>query len=97
MENLEIADLPKSSRRNPFVGFNMKRSLGRDVLEVSGISKTIDGEKVLDNVSFTVNDGDKIVFLGENDVAKTTLLKILNGDVEPDSGTFKWGITTTHC
>ncbi|MBC87046.1 MAG: ABC transporter ATP-binding protein [Bdellovibrionaceae bacterium] len=97
LDNLEIADLPQSSRRNPFVGFNMKRSLGRDVLEVNGISKTIDGEKLLDNVSFTVNDGDKIVFLGENDVAKTTLLKILNGDIEPDSGTVKWGITTTRC
>ena len=78
------------------MGFNLKRDLGRDVLEVSNVSKTIDGVKLLDNISFTVNTGDKIILLGPNELAKTTLLQILNGDMEPDSGTVQWGLTTTR-
>lgn len=96
LEKLEISDLPKSSRRNPFVGFNMKRDLGRDVLEVNAVSKTIDGTQLLDNISFKVKAGEKIVFLGDNDLAKTTLLQILNGDIKPDTGSVTWGVTTSH-
>jgi ATPase subunit of ABC transporter with duplicated ATPase domains len=96
LEKLDISDLPRSSRKNPYVGFELKRPLGRDVLTVEGISKTIDGEKILDNICFRVNEGDKIVFLGKNDLAKTTLLQILNGDIQPDTGACTWGITTTH-
>ena len=85
-----------SSRRYPFVGFTPDREAGKDILFVEGISKTINDEKVLDNVSFVVNKDDKIVFLGRNEVAKTTLFKILVGEIEPDEGSFKWGVTTTR-
>jgi len=94
LEKLEFHDMPKSSRRQPFIGFDPKRELGNDVLTVEGISKSIDGEVVLKNVSFTMKKGDKIVLLGRNDLAKTVLLDILAGEVKPDAGTFKWGITT---
>lgn len=93
LEKLEIADMPVSSRKQPFVGFEAKREIGNDVLTVDRISKTIDGEQVLKNVSFTLKKGDKVVLLGRNEIAKTTLLDILAGEMEPDSGTVKWGIT----
>ncbi len=95
LEKLDLADLPVSSRKQPFVGFEPKRELGNDVLTVSGISKTIDGEQVLKNISFVMRKGDKIVLLGRNDLAKTVLMDILAGDLEPDSGSFNWGITTS--
>lgn len=96
LENLDLDSLPSTSRKYPFVSFEPEREAGKDILSVQGISKTIDGEKVLDNVSFTVNKGDKIVFLGENDLAKTTLFEILNGEMEADSGEYSWGVTTTR-
>lgn len=96
LEKINIEDIQPSSRRYPFVGFTPEREAGKDILSVEGISKTVDGEKVLDNVSFTINKGDKIVFLSRNDMAKTMLFKILMGEVEPDEGSFKWGVTTSQ-
>ena len=87
--------MPASSRRYPFVGFTMDREPGKEILAVEGLSKTVDGRKVLDNVSFRVNKGDKIAFVGEDEIAKTTLFKILMEEIEPDEGTFKWGTTIT--
>ena len=95
LDKLTVEELPASSRRYPFVGFTMEREAGKDILEVNGISKTIDGVKVLDNVTFRVNKGDKIAFVGENEIANTTLFKILMGEIEPDEGSYKWGITIT--
>src|SRR5690606_33243952 len=88
--------LPISTRKYPFVQFDSDREAGKDLLRVDGISKSIEGVKVLDNISFHVNKGDKIVFLGESDLAKTTLFQILMGEVEPDSGTYTWGVTTSQ-
>ncbi len=73
----------------------MDREAGKDILIVEGISKTIDGVKVLDNVSFRVNKGDKIAFVGQDEVAPTTMFKILMGELEPDAGSYKWGVTIT--
>ncbi|MFP5520580.1 MAG: ABC-F family ATP-binding cassette domain-containing protein [Bdellovibrionia bacterium] len=95
LEKLDLADLPVSTRRQPFVGFEPKREAGNDILTVEGLSKSLNGEKLLDNVSFTLKKNDKVVLLGRNDVAKTVLLDILAGDLQPDSGTVRWGVTTT--
>ncbi|MBD8046346.1 ABC-F family ATP-binding cassette domain-containing protein [Clostridium faecium] len=95
LDKLTLEDIRPSSRRYPFVGFKPEREAGNDLLEVKNLSKTIDGVKVLDNVSFMVNKGDKIAFLGDG-IAKTTLFKILMGEIEADSGEFKWGITTSQ-
>lgn len=95
LDKLTVEEMPASSRRYPFVGFNMDREAGKDILIVEGISKTIDGVKVLDNVSFRVNKGDKIAFVGENEIANTTLFKIIMGEMEPDEGSYKWGVTIT--
>lgn len=83
-----------SSRRYPFVGFTPEREAGKDILQVEGISKTINGVKVLNKVSFTVAKGDKIIVLGKDENAKTTLFKILMGEMEPDEGSYRWGVTT---
>jgi ATPase subunit of ABC transporter with duplicated ATPase domains len=95
LEKLDFVDMPKSSRKQPFVGFEPKRELGNDVLTVSKISKSVGGELLLKDISFTMKKGDKIVLLGRNDLAKTLLLDILAGEVAPDSGTITWGITTS--
>ena len=95
LDKLTVEELPASSRRYPFVGFTMDREPGKEILAVEGLSKTVDGRKVLDNVSFRVNKGDKIAFVGEDEIAKTTLFKILMEEIEPDEGTFKWGTTIT--
>jgi ATPase subunit of ABC transporter with duplicated ATPase domains len=95
LEKLEFVDMPKSSRKQPFVGFDLKRELGNDVLTVNKLSKTVNGEVILKDLSFTARKGDKIVLLGRNDVAKTLLLDILAGEQQPDSGTVTWGITTS--
>lgn len=94
LEKLEIADLPVSSRKQPYVGFNPKREAGNDILTVEGLSKSINGEVLLKDVSFTLKKGDKVVLLGRNDLAKTALLDILAGEIEPDTGKITWGITT---
>ena len=96
LDKLTVDELPTSSRRYPFVGFNMDREPGKELLYVDGISKTINGVKVLDKVSFRMNKGDKIAFVGENEIANTTLFKILMEELEPDEGTFKWGVSTSQ-
>jgi len=96
LDKITLDDIQPSSRRYPFVGFTQEREVGNDLLRVEGLTKTIDGEKVLDNVSFIMNKGDKIAFVGKDEIAKTTLFKILMGEMEADSGTFKWGVTTSQ-
>ncbi|MFZ0447382.1 MAG: ATP-binding cassette domain-containing protein [Bacillus sp. (in: firmicutes)] len=96
LDKISLDDIRPSSRRYPYVGFTPEREIGNDLLRVDGITKTIDGVKVLDNVSFIMNKDDKIALVGTNETAKTVLFKILTGEMEPDSGTFKWGITTSQ-
>ncbi|MEG0918394.1 MAG: ATP-binding cassette domain-containing protein [Anaerovoracaceae bacterium] len=95
IDKLTVEQLPSSSRRYPFVGFNMDREAGKEILQVNGVSKTIDGVKVLDNVTFRLNKEEKIAFVGENEIANTTLFKIIMGEMEPDEGEVKWGTTIT--
>ncbi|MEA3466191.1 MAG: ATP-binding cassette domain-containing protein [Thermodesulfobacteriota bacterium] len=95
LDKLDIEELPVSSRKYPFVVFKPERACGDIILEVEGLCKTIDGVKVLNNVSFIVNKGDKIALVGGNSVAKTTLFQILAGELDPDSGSFRWGVTIT--
>ena len=95
LDKLSVEEMPASSRRYPFVGFTMDREPGKEILTVENLSKTVDGVKVLDNISFRVNKGDKIAFVGENEIANTTLFKVLMGELEPDEGSFKWGVTIT--
>ena len=95
LDKLTVEEMPASSRRYPFVGFKMDREPGKEILAVEGLTKTVDGRKVLDNISFRVNKGDKIAFVGEDEIATTTLFKILMEELEPDAGTFKWGTTIT--
>ncbi len=96
LEKLTLEEMPASSRRYPFVGFQMDREPGKEILFVEGLSHTINGTKVLNNVSFRVNKGDKIAFVGENEIANTTLFKILMGEIVPDEGKLQWGVTTTQ-
>ena len=95
LDKLTVEEMPASSRRYPFEGFKMDREPGKAIPAVEGLTKTVDGRKVLDNVSFRVNRGDKIAFVGEDEIATTTLFKILMEELEPDAGTFKWGTTIT--
>ncbi|MBU3129598.1 ATP-binding cassette domain-containing protein [Clostridium sp. FP2] len=95
LDKLTLDDIKPSSRKYPFVGFKPEREAGNDLVVVENLSKTIDGVKLLDNLSFIVNKGDKIAFTGADEIAKTTLFKILMGEMEPDSGEFKWGVTTS--
>ncbi len=96
LDKLEVEEMPASSRRYPFVKFTPDREVGNEILTVEGLSKTIDGIDVLKDISFRINRGDKIAFIGENELAQTTLFKILVGETEPDSGTIKWGQTITR-
>ena len=96
LEKIELDEIKPSSRKYPYIDFRPDREIGNEVLSVEGLSKTINGEKVLDNISFIVNREDKIAFVGGNELAKTTLFKILTGEMEPDAGTYKWGITTSQ-
>ena len=96
LDSLQIEQLPASSRKYPFVGFEPEREAGKDILAVEGISKTVDGVKVLDNVSFTIGKGEKIAFVGENEAGQTALFQILMGEIEPDEGTLKWGVTMSQ-
>ncbi|MGD6877916.1 ABC-F family ATP-binding cassette domain-containing protein [Bacillus infantis] len=96
LDKISLDDIKPSSRRYPYVGFTPEREIGNDLLRVDSISKTIDGVKVLDNVSFIMNKDDKIALIGTDEIAKTALFKILTGEMEPDSGSFKWGITTSQ-
>ena len=96
LEKIQLDEIRPSSRKYPYIDFRPNREIGNEVLTVEGITKTIDGVKVLDNVSFIVGHDDKIAFVGSNELAKTTLFKILAGEMEPDSGTYKWGVTTSQ-
>ncbi len=96
LEKIQLDEIRPSSRKYPYVDFRPEREIGNEVLCVEGISKTINGEKILDNISFIVNHNDKIAFVGGNEIAKTTLFKILMGEMEPDEGSYKWGVTTSQ-
>ena len=96
LEKIELDEIKPSSRKYPYIDFRPNREIGNEVLTVEHLSKTIDGVKVLDDISFIVGREDKIAFVGANEIAKTTLFKILSGEMEPDEGTYKWGVTTTQ-
>ena len=96
LEKIQLDEIKPSSRKYPYIDFRPQRDIGNEVLTVEGISKTIDGVKVLDNISFVVGREDKIAFVGGNELAKTTFFKILAGEMEPDEGSYKWGITTSQ-
>ena len=96
LEKIQLDEIKPSSRKYPYIDFRPSREIGNEVLTVEGISKTIDGVKVLDNISFIVGREDKIAFVGGNELAKTTLFKILAGEMEPDEGSYKWGVTTSQ-
>nr|WP_267129003.1 ATP-binding cassette domain-containing protein [Radiobacillus deserti] len=96
LDNISLDDIKPSSRKYPYIAFTPGREIGNDLLMVENLSKTIDGVKVLNNVSFTMNKGDKIALVGRDEIAKTTLLRILMGEIEPDEGSFKWGVTTSQ-
>lgn len=96
LEKITLEDIQPSSRRYPFIQFKPDRDVGNDLLTVENLTKEIDGVKVLDNVSFTINRDDKVALVGDDEVAKTVLFQILAGEMEPDSGTFRWGVTTSQ-
>ena len=96
LEKLQFEDMQVSNRKYPYIEFKPEREAGNNMLKVENLTKTIDGEKILDNISFTVNTGDKVVILSKNDIAKTTLFQILAGELEPDSGKVEWGVTTSQ-
>ncbi|MCR4687689.1 MAG: ATP-binding cassette domain-containing protein [Lachnospiraceae bacterium] len=95
LEKIELEEIKPSSRKYPYIDFKPEREIGNEVLQVEGLSKTINGEKVLDNLTFILNRDDKVAFVGSNELAITTLFQILTGEMEPDSGTYKWGVTTS--
>ena len=96
LEKIELDDIKPSSRKYPYIDFRPAREIGNEVLSVTNLSKTIDGVKILDNLSFTINREDKVALVGPNELAKTILFKILAGEMEPDEGEYKWGITTSQ-
>lgn len=96
LEKIQLDEIRPSSRKYPYIDFRPNREIGNEVLMVENLTKTIDGVKVLDHVSFTINHDDKVAFVGSNELAKTTLFRILAGELEPDEGTYKWGITTSQ-
>ena len=96
LEKIQLDEIRPSSRKYPYIDFRPNREIGNEVLTVESISKTIDGVKVLDNISFILGHDDKVAFVGGNELAKTTLFQILMGEIEPDEGTFKWGVTTSQ-
>ena len=96
LEKIQLDEIRPSSRKYPYIDFRPNREIGNEVLTVEGISKTIDGVKVLDNVSFILGHDDKVAFVGSNEFAKTTLFRILSGELEPDEGNYKWGVTTSQ-
>ena len=96
LEKIQLDEIRPSSRKYPYIDFRPNRSIGNEVLMVEGLSKTIDGVKVLDDLTFTIGREDKVAFVGGNELAKTTLFKILMGEMEPDAGTYKWGVTTSQ-
>ncbi len=96
LDKITLDDIKPSSRRYPFVGFKPEREIGNDLLQVDNLCVTIDGKKILDKVTFTLNKDDKVAFLADNDIITTTLFKVLTGEITPDSGTVRWGVTTSQ-
>ena len=96
LDKITLDDIKPSSRRYPFVGFKPEREIGNDLLQVDNLSVTIEGKKILDNISFTLNKDDKVAFLANDDITTTTLFKVLMGEITPDSGTVRWGVTTSQ-
>lgn len=96
LDKITLDDIQPSSRRYPFVGFKPEREIGNDLLQVDNVSVTIDGKKILDNISFTLNKDDKVAFIANNDITTTTLFKVIMGEIVPDTGSVRWGVTTQH-
>ena len=96
LEKIQLDEIRPSSRKYPYIDFRPEREIGNEVLMVENLSKTIDGVKVLDDISFTLGRNDKVAFVGGNELAKTVFFKILMGEMEPDEGSFKWGVTTSQ-
>ncbi len=96
LEKIELDEIKPSSRKYPYIDFRPNREIGNEVLTVENLSKTIDGVKILDDISFTIGREDKVAFVGGNELAKTTLFKIITGEMEPDEGSYKWGVTTSQ-
>ena len=96
LEKIELDEIRPSSRKYPYIDFRPEREIGNEVLSVDNLTKTINGEKVLDHISFILGHDDKVAFVGGNEQAKTVLFKILMGEMEPDEGTYKWGVTTSQ-
>lgn len=96
LDKITLEDIQPSSRRYPFVGFTPEREIGNDLLHVENVSVTIDGKKILDNISFSLNSTDKVAFIANNDIVTTTLFKVIMGEITPDSGTVRWGVTTSQ-
>lgn len=96
LDKITLEDIQPSSRRYPFIKFVSEREIGNDLLQVDNVSVTIDDKKVLDNISFTLNKNDKVAFIGKNDIATTALIRVIMGELEPDSGNVKWGVTTSQ-
>ncbi|SJZ49267.1 ATPase components of ABC transporters with duplicated ATPase domains [Pilibacter termitis] len=96
LDKITIEDIQPSSRRYPYIAFKAEREIGNDLLQVDNLSVTLDGKKVLDNISFTLKPDDKVAFIGANDIAQTALMRALMGEIEVDSGTIRWGVTTSQ-
>ncbi len=96
LEKITLEDIQPSSRRYPFVGFKPEREIGNDLLQVDNVSVTIDGKKILNNISFTLNKDDKVAFIANNDITTTTLFKVIMGEITPDTGSVRWGVTTSQ-
>jgi ATPase subunit of ABC transporter with duplicated ATPase domains len=96
LEKITLEDIRPSSRKYPFINFKPEREAGKNLLATEGLSKTIDGEKLFENLHLTINKGDKVAFVGPNELAKTTFFQTVMGEVQPDSGTFEWGVTTSQ-
>lgn len=96
LDKITLDDIQPSSRRYPFVGFTPEREIGNDLLHVENVSVTIDGKKILDNISFSLNSEDKVAFIADNDIATTTLFKVIMGEITPDTGSVRWGVTTSQ-
>ena len=96
LEKIQLDDMRPSSRKYPYIDFRPNREIGNEVLQVENLSKTIDGVKILDNITFTLGHNDKVAFVGGNELAKTTFFRILTGELEPDEGSYKWGVTTSQ-
>lgn len=96
LDKITLDDIQPSSRRYPFVGFTPEREIGNDLLHVENVSVTVDGKKILDNISFSLSNVDKVAFIADNDIVTTTLFKVIMGEITPDTGTVRWGVTTSQ-